>query len=182
MRGNNMIAVFTNTNVHIRANDNPIRFIQKVDIEDKIDSNDDKYTYITLFRLANEDEEVINDMRNSKFSFKLCNCETNSGYVSQEAEVISFKMSLDVKKDINPVEFLNQIITIKTKSFIYVKDVRSETLKNMEKDDLENLKKIIKEQQQKKYTAVLPAVELKKDTVPTVLFDTLKSRKQKNKK
>ena len=152
-----IVIIFTSTNTNITANNNPLGFVQAVDVEDTKDVSGEKYTSIVLHRLVNDNEDVINDMRSGPFLFKILNASTGSGYIATEAEVIGFKMHLAAKKDINPVEFLEQTITIKAKSFLYVPDARSVEMKMTEETDLVNLIKIIKENQAKSVSkAVLP--------------------------
>lgn len=143
-----MSVIYTTSNLILQANGSALGFVQSVDVEDFIDPKTNaKYTRIILLRLANNFDEIINDMRAGKFEFKLFNNETNCGYFANEAEVIGFKMRMAAKTEPSNFDFLTQTITIKTSSFVFVKDVRSEIFKNIEKNDIENLKKIIKDNQ-----------------------------------
>lgn len=146
-----IVVIFTSTNTHIAANNNTLGFVQSVEVED-VNESGEKYTKITLHRLVNDNEDIINDMRSAPFSFKIFNVSTGGGYITPEAEVIGFKMHLAAKKDANPVEFLEQTIVLKTKSFLYVQDTRSEEMKAAEENDLVNLINIIKTNQAKNVT------------------------------
>jgi hypothetical protein len=160
------VVIFTSSNVSLKANDNTLHFVQRVEVEDVLDPvTNEKYTNITLHRLVNDQEDVINDMRSGKFSFKIMNSSTNGGYISDDAEVSSFRMELTADLSPSPTELLSQKIVIKAKSFVYVSDARSESFKAMEKEDLENLIAVLKQNQEKalreKVAAVLPRSKVK---------------------
>lgn len=168
MSTSDMVVVFTSSNVLISANDNPLGTVQTVDIEDRRDERG-SYTQIVLNRLVSGAENMINDMRAAPFIFKIFNMTNNSGYVAQEAELTGFKMSLKAKKDASPIEFLEQILTIRATNFVYVDDVRSITAKTIEKADVENMIKILKSATSTFTTQHLPYIN--NPVCQTITFD-----------
>jgi len=152
-----METVFTSITTRLYVNDKPLGFVQSIDIEDTL-VNNEKYTDITLCRIANDCDDVINDMRMAPFIFKMTNTfwmpnplqarEEIGGYYAPEAEVISFKMSLKVKPPESENDILQQIIVIRAKSFTYVKDIGLDGTRTIEEEDLKNLIKILKKNQE----------------------------------
>ena len=140
--------VFTSSNIMISANDNPIGCVQTVEVED-MDVSGEKYTRIVLNRLVSGSENTVNDMRAGSFCFKIFNSTNGNGYIAENAELVGFKMVLPPKKDINPSEFLEQTLTVKAKVFVYVDDARSATFKALEQEDIQNMIKILKANQEK---------------------------------
>lgn len=156
--------VYTSTNTYISVNDNVLGFVQSIEIEDKT-INGEKVTDITLHRLVNDHEDVINDMRKGTFVFKLyssanpqgyAHTEHMSGYLASEAEVVGFKMYLSAKLS-EEVQLLEQTIIIRTKLLVHTHDINS--VKLTEEEDLKNLIEIIKKNQEAKVPAVVLPVE-----------------------
>lgn len=160
-----LTVVFTSTNTSITINNNQLDCVQTIDVEDAINSYGDKYTNITLTRLASDNDHIINDIRSAPFVFKVFNSATGGGYISQKSEVVAFKMHLAAKKDDSYLEFLEQVIVIKAKSFVYGSDIRSDEMKIEENKDLVNLIDIINENKAKVINR-LSTVECVNDTIP----------------
>ena len=151
-------ATFTNANTYISANNRVLGFVQEIDVEDFIDERGEKFTHITLRSLVGGHEEAVNDMRSGPFSFKIINNSSGGGYIAPIAEIRSFKMHMVAHKDDRP-DFFEQIIIIKTKSFLYSKLAKDTVI--VEQEDYKNLINILKENQKTGASANLIFAEVK---------------------
>lgn len=146
---------FTSATVTLFVNDQVLGGVNDLVVED-FKGPTGKITRITLNTFAGFSQDVIELMRNKRFSFRLMNSTTSSGWISLDAELESFKMTLTVE------DVLHQRLVIATPTFVYGTDIRAEALATKEKEDLENLINIIKENQTKVGKAVLPEVKEEK--------------------
>lgn len=188
------VVVYTSINTYLTANNKPLGFVQEIEIEDVV-VDEQKYTDITLYRLANDSEDVINEMRFKSFTFKMFNSlqeytricfggkEEVAGYVSPEANVISFKMSLSAKIDGGKTDLLKQKIVIRAKSFMYSNNICAEEADFTDEEDFKNLINILKKNQEavksKPPAAILPASEQTPDEVEHAKKKDKKKKKSK---
>lgn len=102
---------------------------------------------IILHRYVLGNDEIINDIRSGlEFTFKIFDNPTFSGFIGKKARVKKFKMTLSTEN--NTFAIFKQEIYILTDSFYYTSNVSNEALKKFEKEDFENLKKILKTEQE----------------------------------
>lgn len=182
----NTPTVYTSLNTYLAVNNEPLGFVQEIEIEDIV-IDDEKFTDIILHRLVNDREEIINTMRFNTFSFKILNSplgfmgedknEKIRGYYSSEANVIGFKMHLSAKAENNPTDLLKQKITIRARSFMYYNDLKNVgafgEINLPDDTDFKNLVNILKKNQEAK--TEVPSVVLPKDVakMPKALYEQM---------
>jgi hypothetical protein len=139
---------FTSTNVILLVNNKFLNSVQEVLIKDKYKNNKTCTNIILKRYVFDRDEEIIDEMRTSSFSFVLkTSGESNAGYVAPYCSLENFEMYLEANHQDNHLTPLEQKIVIKTDSFIYVPDARPETLKMAEETDTANLIEALRQAQ-----------------------------------
>jgi hypothetical protein len=149
-----MIELFTNANTSILINDIRLNSVTQMEITETRTDTGRKKIQVVLYRNVVTDENIVNDMRMSKFSFRVIHNKNFAGYVGEEAEVTDFHMYLRATEDMS---FFTQVITFTIPTLFYVADARSTASKQIQKEDLDNLIKIIEEN---KVQRTIPAVTL----------------------
>jgi hypothetical protein len=181
-------SIFTSLNTSAFVNDSVLNGVFQVSVSEGTDNS----TYIRIKRHVLGNDYLVNTMRAEKFSFRLINSATSGGYVTEIAELDQFEMELGVKSDGSEM-LLEQTLVVKTLSFFYHEDARSTAMKTVEKDDINNLINIIKENQAKTQVnrAILPTedVDVKDEDLvwlnandPEQVKDTKPRKLKKNKK
>lgn len=141
-------STFTGANVSLLVNDLYLGNVNNVIVEDYKEWDYTLTTRIKLNIIAfDRSQDLVEFMRKNKFSFKIMNNTTSSGWLAYNCEVEQFNMELSTNEESDGL--LHQYLVIKTTSFNYTNDVRGESLAVKDQEDFENLIKILKENQNK---------------------------------
>ena len=163
---------FTSANILLLVNDQPLGGVSGVAVKDFKEASGN-FTRISLNRVVFEGtQDLVELMRTQRFTFKLMNTTTSSGWYAPDAELETFEMTLSVE------DILHQNLIIKTATFAYGSDISAEYLAATEEEDLKNLIEILKKNPE---AAKTPAAVLPEDLF-SMEPEEKKKKKKKNKK
>ncbi len=137
--------MLNNTNTIVTINDMPIGFVQSVFIED-VKTEKEYYTLIKLKRFVDDTliEDPVDKHRTGSFTIKFINNKTACGYVSYDAEVLSFTLQLDASEEL---ALLTQEVVVKAKRFVYTSNTNEAGLTE---EEIDWLGRMTKKQDKKK--------------------------------
>lgn len=137
-----VFCTFTSANIYLLVNDHLLGGVNTVTVKDFKEPTG-PYTRISMDRVVFDGtQDTVELMRTQRFSFKLMNNTTQSGWVALDAELESYEMSLSTESGI-----LYQHLVIRTSSFIYSENISEEHIAAKEEEDLKNLIEILKKNQ-----------------------------------
>lgn len=186
-----VFCTFTSDNILLLVNDKPLGGVSSLVVKDFKEPTG-AFSRINLNRVVFDGtQEVVELMRTQRFSFKLMNRTSSSGWVALDAELESYEMMLSVEDGI-----LHQNLVVKTPSFVYAENVSAEYITAKEEEDLRNLIEILKKNQEAvkkpetgfiKYgvpPAVLPNNEVSQDWLNNIenSNEPIKGKDKKKKK